>query len=187
MKASNSRDGIAEFALAPPGKAARVFLGLFTLVIPLMIVLAMIAIPEFRPPLAGFAVTVIAIVAVAAALLVATRRRSIRLHGDRLEVKATFYTRRVALDAIDVDSARILDLREHPDNKPFLKTNGLAVPGLAVGNFRDRKRRKVFCLVTAPRVLVLPLGDDSRLLLSAARPTHLVRELRRRANRGAVD
>ena len=176
-----------EHAVAPPGKGAWVLLGLFTLVIPLMIVLALVAIPEFRPPPAGFAVTVLAIGAVAAALLVATRRRSIRLDGNRLEVKATFYTRRLPLDAIDVDSARILDLREHPENKPLFKTNGLAVTGLMAGNFRDRKRRKVFCLVTAPRVLVLPLGDGSRLLLSAAHPAELLRELRQRANRGAVD
>jgi len=181
MKASNSRDGIEEFAVAPPGKAARVFLGLFTLVLPLMIVLAMVAIPEFRPQPAGFAVTVLVIVAVAAALLLAARRRSIRIDGDRLEVKATFYTRRVALGAIDVDSARILDLREHPENKPLLKTNGYAVPGLMAGNFRDRKRRKVFCLVTAPSVVVLPLDDDSRMLLSPARPAHLLERLRLRA------
>jgi len=169
--------------VAPAGKAARVFLGLFTLVMPLAIVVAMAAFPELRPAPAAFAVTVILIVAVAAGLLVASRRRSIRLDGDRLEVKATFYTRRLALDDIDVDSARILDLREHPENKPQLKTNGFAVPGLLAGSFRDRKRRKVFCLVTAPRVVVLPLGDGSRMLLSPARPGQLIEEIGRRMDR----
>jgi len=164
--------------VAPAGKAARVFLGLFTLVIPLAIVVAMAAFPEWRPAPPVFAVMVIAIVAVAAGLLVASRRRSIRLDGDRLEVKATFYTRRVALDDIDVDSARIIDLREHPENKPSIKTNGYAVPGLVAGNFRDRRRRKVFCLVTAPCVVVLPLGDGSRMLLSPAQPNRLLERLR---------
>ena len=130
-----------------------------------MIVLAMIAVPEFRPQPAGFA---------SPAVTFCLRRAAGRFGSD---CKATFYTRRVALGAIDVDSARILDLREHPENKPLLKTNGYAVPGLMAGNFRDRKRRKVFCLVTAPSVVVLPLDDDSRMLLSPARPAHLLRSL----------
>lgn len=172
-----------EFAVAPPGKAARVFIGLFTVVIPLVLLVVMAAFPEHRPPPAGLAVALLAIVSVAALLLVATRRRSIRLDEDRLEVKAAFYVRSIALASIDVDAARVVDLREHPESRPLLKTNGFAVPGLMFGNFRDRKRHKLFCLVTAPRVVVLPLRDDTRMLLSPAQPGRLLERIRARARR----
>ena len=181
----STHDADEEFTVAPPGKAARVFLTFFTVVIPLMILVAMAAFPEFRPPPAGFAVTALVIVSIAGLLLVASARRSIRINGDVLEIKATFYSRSLALSSIDVDAARVIDLREHPENRPLLKTNGYAVPGLVAGNFRDRRRNKLFCLVTAPRVLRMPLKDGSLVLASPAHPDRLLDSIRKRTGRAS--
>ncbi|MEX0916134.1 MAG: hypothetical protein WDZ60_09585, partial [Wenzhouxiangellaceae bacterium] len=81
---------LEEYAVAPPGKGAWVFLGLFTVVIPLMVLVALVAFPEHRPPPAGFAITALVAVSVAVGLLAASRRRSIRINGEFLEVMATF-------------------------------------------------------------------------------------------------
>lgn len=182
MKPEIARDAVEEFCVAPPGKSVRVFLSLFTLVIPLMIIVAMAAVPDLRPPPAVFAFAVTAIVAVAGALFAVIRRRAIRLGDGQLQIRATLYSRSVPLASIDLDSARVIDLREHPENRPLLKTNGLAVPGLAAGNFRDRKRRRLFCLVTAPRVLSLPLHDGTRVLISPVRPAQLLARIRERTS-----
>lgn len=178
-------DAVEEFAVAPLGKSARVFLAFFTVVLPLMIMVGMAAFPEFRPPPVGFALAGLVIVSVAGLLLAASTRRSIRIDDEVLEIKATLYSRRLALSSIDVDATRIVDLREHPENRPLLKTNGYAVPGLAAGNFRDRKRNKLFCLVTAPRVLRMPLNDGSLVLASPARPERLLDAIRKRTGSGS--
>lgn len=182
----STHDVDEEFTVAPPGKAARVFLAFFTVVLPLMILVAMAAFPEFRPPPVGFAMAALVILSVAGLLFVASARRSIRIRGDVLEIKATFYSRSLALSSIDVGAARVIDLREHPENRPLLKTNGYAVPGLAAGNFRDRRRNKLFCLVTAPRVVRMPLKDGSLVLTSPAHPERLLEAIRNRAGRAST-
>lgn len=176
---------VEEFTVAPLGKSARVFLAFFTLVIPLVILVAMAAFPEFRPPPVGFAITAVVIASVAGLLLVASARRSIRIDGNVLEIKATFYSRSLALASVDAEAARVVDLREHAEARPSLKTNGYAVPGLAAGNFRDRNRNRLFCLVTAPRVVILPRSDGSRVLVSPAHPERFLAALRDRVGHEA--
>lgn len=108
-------------------------------------------------------------------------RREASYDGQRLRVKATWYTRASPLADFRLDQARVVDLREHTEFKPFLKTNGLAMPGLAAGHFRLRDLRKAFCLVTDPaRVLVLPHADGRLWLLSLQHPQAVLDILRRR-------
>jgi len=177
----STQDIIEDFPVAPLGKAARVFLASFTVVLPMMILVAMAAFPDYRPAPAVFLLAALVIVAVAVALLVASRRRSIRIDGDRLEIRATFYSRSVALTAIDLDAGRIIDLREHPETRPLLKTNGYSLPGMLAGNFRDRRGNRLFCLVTAPRVVMLPLSNDHRILVSPSHPERFLKAVRDRA------
>jgi len=109
-----------------------------------------------------------------------TRRRVVLRHGE-LDLRAAFYRRRVALADLTLDQARVIDLRERREFRPRLKTNGYAVPGLAAGNFRDRAGNKLFCLVTQPQALRLPLSDGSALLLSPANPRAALDQIRQHA------
>lgn len=109
----------------------------------------------------------------------ATKRRAIAIDDGALDVLATFYRRRVPVQDIDLDKARIIDLREHAEWRPRLKTNGYALPGLSAGWFRTRDLTSLFCMVTdRQRVLVLPLRAGGAMLLSAERPTELLNALR---------
>lgn len=116
---------------------------------------------------------------VGACLSWAMRRQRILLDNRELQVQATFYRRKLPVDAIDLDKARVVSLEEHTEYKPGLKTNGFALPGFHAGHFRLRNLSKAFCLVTdRSRVLLLPLRDGGLLLLSPTHPVDLLARLR---------
>ena len=130
------------------------------------------------PPLAAW-LTLPFILLVGVALAVAMRRRAIVLDNRELQVRATFYTKRFAIESIDLDKARVVSLEEHTELSPTLKTNGFSLPGFKAGHFRLRNLGKAFCLVTdRTRVLALPLRDGSLVLVSPERPADLLARLR---------
>ena len=110
-------------------------------------------------------------------------RRRIGLQGRELRITATLYRKRVPVDALDLANARIIDLAEHTDLRPMLKTSGFSMPGFAAGHFRLRDLRKAFCLLTdRSRTLVLPLRDGTLLLLSPEKPQDLLQQLQKLAD-----
>lgn len=114
----------------------------------------------------------------------ALRRRRVRLEDGVLSVVAGFNSRRVGVGEIDLDQARIVDLAEHKQLKPGLKTMGSSLPGYDTGHFRLRDRSKAFLLLTdRSRVLVLPEKNGRKLLLSLERPQALLDALRRVAEK----
>lgn len=110
-------------------------------------------------------------------------RRRIRLDNRELQIAATLYTRKLAVEAIDLEHARVVSLEEHTDLKPRLKTNGFHLPGFHAGHFRLRNLTKAFCLITdRTRVLALPLRDGGLILLSPEKPRMLLERLRELAD-----
>ena len=120
------------------------------------------------------------VVVIVLAILASIQRRGIALRDGMLLVRASLYTRKVPVAALRLDEARILDLDEHTQFKPLLKTNGYSIPGFHAGNFRLRSGDRAFCLLTGDgRALWLPRSDDSQsLLLSPERPQALLDALR---------
>ncbi len=172
--------------LAPLRKQSVVSLAVFLVVLPALVVVAMLAFPGQAAPPVAMVLAAIVAVAIAGVLLAFTRRRSIALTDDGLVIRATFYTRRIPYDDMSPGDARVLDLQEHPESRPLLKTNGLAVPGLAAGHFRDRQRKKLFCLITGPRVVMLPLSNGSSVITSPAHPQRFLDQLRDRAGQRSL-
>ena len=114
---------------------------------------------------------------VVALLLLAMRRRSATLQDGILEIRAALYRKRVAVAELDLARARIVDLNERTELRPWLKSNGMSMPGFHAGHFRLRGDfGKAFCLLTQRRrVLWLPLRDGKQqLLLSLERPQALL-------------
>jgi hypothetical protein len=110
------------------------------------------------------------------------RRQRLRLDGDGLEVVTTFYRQRLALSQLQLDRARVIELGEHPELRPWLKSNGFALPGFRSGWFRTRGLKKLF-LATAggQRLLWLPTTRGDALLLQPQRPQALLERLREMA------
>lgn len=168
-------------ALPPLGKPPLVFAivvgGLLPVAIAVGVVLQVSA-EQISP--AMMLVVQAAAAAISLAIVLPMWRREAAFDGRQLRVKATFYTRQAALSEFDLAAARVVDLREHTELKPALKTNGFSVPGLHAGHFRLRDKRKAFCLLTDPaRVLCLPHADGRLWMLSLTHPQAVLDILRR--------
>lgn len=113
---------------------------------------------------------------IAAVIARGLRRQRVALGNDgALLVQAGLHQCRVPLADLDASRVRIVDLGEHTELRPFLKTFGTALPGYKAGHFRLRDRSRAFVLVTDPsRVLVLTERSGRRLLLSLAKPQELL-------------
>lgn len=116
----------------------------------------------------------------------ALRRHRIELQPDAVTVVAGFHRDRLALSELQLAQARVGTLGEHPEWKPFLKSNGMALPGFRGGWFRTRRWQRVFaCLAGGERVLWIPTTRKHALLLEPRQPQVLLDRLRELA-RGVV-
>lgn len=168
------------FAVSPPSRLTWVMLALLGGAVPLGFVAAL----WLYQPTHGAMPGLLAIPGVLVFLLLAMQRRSVTLHDGLLEVRAALYRKRIAVAELDLERARIVDLGERTELRPWLKSNGMSLPGFHAGHFRLRGDfGKAFCLLTQrERVLWLPLRDGKQqLLLSLERPQALLDALR--ANR----
>lgn len=170
-------------ALPPLGKPPILFAVLVGGLVPLAIavgVVLQVSAEKISPAMMLVVQAVAA--AVSLTIVLPMWRREAAFDGRHLRVKATFYTRQAALSDFDLAAARVVDLREHTELRPRLKTHGFAVPGLQAGHFRLRDRRRAFCLVTDPaRVLCLPHADGRLWLISLTHPQAVLDILRRAA------
>lgn len=182
-----TQKAVREFALVPPPHDPRFMIAALTL-LPMLIglgVVLTVAHKDQNTPvlIALLASTGMIFGAVYVLLFWAVKRRRIALVDGVLEITATLYRRRVPVGGLDLDKSQILDLDEHKQWRPLLKTNGLGLPGLRAGWYRSRDFTRTFCLLTTwNRVLVLPERDGGALLLSAAKPQELLQALRETAD-----
>lgn len=162
------------FETSPPPGSAWLLLVLLGGVLPLAIIGALWL---MREPMHGVLPALVAIPLILALLALAMRRRSVELRDGMLDVRATLFRKRVPVAALDLGRARVVDLAERTELRPWLKSNGMSVPGFHAGHFRLRGDfGKAFCLLTQrQRVLWLPLrGGKEQLLLSLERPQALL-------------
>ncbi|MFY2765202.1 hypothetical protein [Arenimonas sp. MALMAid1274] len=169
------------FELTPLGKMPILFALGFGALIPLGVAVAMVLqVQEGRLDPMALLVIQAGVALVSLAVVLPIWRREAWFDGQRLKVRATWYTREAPLEQFDLDQARVTNLREQKEFRPLLKTNGYALPGLRAGHFRLRDRRKAFCLITDPtRVIVLPHRDGRVWLLSVQHPQAVLDILRR--------
>lgn len=114
-----------------------------------------------------------------------TTHNRIAIEGRTLRVVAGLHRHRVDIDALDLDAARIVDLRREPTLRPIIKSFGTSMPGYQAGYFRLRDRSRAFLLVTdRAKTLLLPERSGRMLLLSPERPQALLEALRAVAERG---
>lgn len=171
---------VRAFAVTPPPASAWMLLVLLGGLLPLAIIAALWLSAEPMPK-SGVIPALVIVPGVLAMLLLAMKRRSVELNDGILDVRGALFRHRVAVSQLDLDRVRIVDLAEHTELRPVLKTGGMSVPGFQAGRFRLRENfGKAFCLVTdRHRVLWLPQRDGKdQLLLSLQHPQGLLDALK---------
>jgi hypothetical protein len=181
MKATQAR----AFAVTPPSLHAWWIMALFLLVPAVAVVAIVFADGNAAHPQASIGASVALFVIAMASIgcAIGLKRRRVQLDGQALQVVAGLFSYRVAVDGIDTERARVVDLDERTELRPAIKTFGMSLPGYHAGHFRLRQKLgKAFCLVTdRRRVLWLPLRDGKQqLLLSLEHPQALLDVLRGR-------
>ncbi len=108
----------------------------------------------------------------------AMRRHRLSLGDGALTVRTSFYKDRTMFSELQLDQARVIDIGEHPERKPMLKSNGYSLPGFNSGWFRSRKFKKLFVATAgAKRLLWLPTTRGHGLLLQPRNPKALLDRL----------
>ena len=186
------------FQLVPPGPRARAWLFTLCLLLPLVITAATLAIPVLTgnaTSLVGGSVPLtVALVLGGLALLCGAlwwvlarfmRRQGLAITGAELDVRSSFYRCRMPLAELKLEQARVVDLDEHTELRPTLKTNGFSIPGFRSGWFLLRNRRRTFVAIgDGRRKLWLPGSGRRDLLIEPVDPAAMLARLRELAADG---
>ena len=183
------------FPLAPASARFRLWLWLLTGVLPVVVaggLFAYLAIEgnlSWTTALIGFVATVLPLFLIGVTISRQAGRHRLVLGSDWIGVATGAHRRRLALAGLDLERARVLDLDEHLDFRPRLKTNGAFLPGFQTGWYRLRNgERALVARADGSRVLWIPTTQDFSLLLQPAGPAReLLAALRQAATRRGTD
>ena len=105
------------------------------------------------------------------------RKTTFSLSDTELVISGWPYGRTVALDELDIDSAKLTNLSTSV-YKPRFRTNGIGLPGYKLGWFRLANGERALLFVTDPEnVIYVKTKDDYSLLLSPSNPEEMLSSL----------
>lgn len=108
-----------------------------------------------------------------------TRNSRAEVTPAGLVLVGDLWGRTIPRERLDLDAARVLDLRAEPDLQPSSRRMGSAIGGYASGWFRLRNGEKALLYLTDRRsVAYLPTHDGYSVLLSSHEPERLIAALR---------
>lgn len=177
------------FQLAPASTRARVGLWLLAGVLPVGIAAGLFgylaAQGSISPATAlmAFGATVLPALIIGMAVSKQMRRHRLVLRSDGLRLFTGAHRQRLSFTELDLEHARVLNLDEHLEFKPRLKTNGAFLPGFQAGWYRLRNgSRALVARAAGKRVLWIPTTRDFGLLLQPQQsPRALLQALREAA------
>jgi hypothetical protein len=167
------------FKLPAPGKFAQVFPLLIGAVLPLLVISIVILAAGTGTNWIHALPAMLTLPIVAIFIAWHMHSRQVELLPDKLRVRRWPLPRSFSLNGMDLDQARVLDLRQESSLQPTVKLAGSRLPGFRSGWFWLRDGRKAYVLTTSSsRVLYLPRKDGNVLLLGVDRPDALLQSLR---------
>lgn len=139
--------------------------------------------------LIGFAAVVATALLVGAAIGRQMRGHRLVLRASDVGVATGVHRQLLSYRELQLEQARALDLDEHLEFRPRLKTNGVSLPGFQTGWYRLRNgSRALVARAGGRRVLWIPTTRDFGLLLESAQPPReLLRSLREAAERAGPE
>ncbi len=99
---------------------------------------------------------------------------------EGLRIKGDLYGRTIPFSALQLPLARIVDLDQERELRPWLKVNGVGLPSYRSGWFRlkDRERALLF-LTDRHRAVYIPTNLGYSLLISPDQPVEFLAALQR--------
>jgi len=111
---------------------------------------------------------------------------SASIEGSALRIDVPIYGRSIPLSSLEVASARIVNLQQVPELRPRTRTNGIGLPGYAVGWFKLRNGEKALAALTArEKVLFIRTTEGYSVLMSLSEPDKFLEQLSREPGYGA--
>ena len=181
--------------LAPAPARTRMWLWLLAGVLPAMVagvLFGYLAAQGRMAPttaLAGFVAIVLPALLVGIAIGKQMRGHRLVLRARDVGLVTGTYRQLLAYPELDLDRARVLDLDEHLEFRPRLKTSAMVLPGFQTGWYRLRNgSRALVARAGGKRVLWIPTTRGFGLLLQPREhPRELLQALREAAGRAASD
>lgn len=108
-----------------------------------------------------------------------TRHIVFEVSSSGLSIKGGMYGRNIPRDDLLLSEARIVDLSRERELQPWLRTNGVGLPGYGAGWFKLRGGKKALLFLTERRrVVYLPTRAGYSALLSVVDPERFIEALR---------
>jgi len=102
---------------------------------------------------------------------------SITISRDRIRCSSLIMYR-ATVDRDDVANITIVDLKEHPELKPRIRTFGTGLPGYSLGWFKLANGAKAFLAVSSDKAVVIELRDGTYVILTPKNMDEFVKSLR---------
>ena len=108
-----------------------------------------------------------------------TSNLSTFIEQDSLKVKVPIYGRSILISNLDVATAKVVNLNTSPALRPTRRTNGIGMPGYAVGWFRLKNGEKALAAITSrANVVYIRTNDGYSLLISLVNPHAFIKQLK---------
>ena len=107
-------------------------------------------------------------------------RTRFEVSAQGLAIKGDLYGRVIPWSALQVPSARVVDLDQEPQYRLWLKMNGAGLPGYHSGWFLLKDREKALVFLTRTNLAVyVPTTQGYAVLVSPERPWEFLAALQR--------
>lgn len=107
-----------------------------------------------------------------------TSSLSTAIEYSTLKIKVPIYGRSIPIANLDIASVMVIKLDKSSDLRPTKRTNGIGMPGYAVGWFRLKNGEKALAAITSrSNVVYLRTNQGYSLLLSLVDPNRFIRQL----------
>jgi hypothetical protein len=126
----------------------------------------------------GFAILLLGLLALFSYFIYSSRNAKFEIDSGQLNIAGDIYGRRIPLSSLELQKAKVVNLKTDHDYRMKWRTNGTGLPGYSAGWFRLYNGDKCLAFVTdRDRVIYIPTRNGYSLLLSVQNPEQFLKAL----------
>ncbi len=129
----------------------------------------------------GIAILLVGLIVLFGYFVYASRNTKFEIDSGQLRISGDMYGRTIPLSALELEKARVVNLKTEQGYQMKWRTNGAGLPGYSSGWFRLKNGEKCLAFVTdRSQVVYIPTRNGYSLLLSVQRPGDFLKPLQAR-------